>query len=253
LSPAGWWRLLLAQTLILLSAGFTALTNNEGELGVPFFFAVASLVLWNQRYEKVPFSSSSISRVIVGVMALVLVWDAGYFQLRANHFRQVAGMHRRLQERNSFFPSATGALPGALSFIRWVDDLAIRPNPEDYRRVLEFLRSRSENIFVLADATFLYGVSGRPSLDLVPWVHLGLSVPTRQDARFLAYIESVSSRVIKDRGCLFVIDQLHAKSSPERLSLVDFPRLQALASSSEAKVLDLGFFTIRDVCGVLGR
>ncbi|MBY0470574.1 hypothetical protein K2X30_05345 [bacterium] len=66
-------------------AAFTALTNNEGEEGVPFYFWVGGLLLWDL------WKSNLLPKKIVPARWAVLalfVFDVGFFQVRVNHWRQ---------------------------------------------------------------------------------------------------------------------------------------------------------------------
>jgi hypothetical protein len=223
--------------------------NNEGELGVPFYFVAVGLVLWDG-WPLIREKTSGFLKFFVPVTALLLVFDAGYFQLRVNHWKQVQGLHRVLRTEG-VWPSTKGTLPSTLSFMRWVTPESMRPNPGDYERLFDYLGHRRENIFLVADQTLLYGALKKPSMNLAPWIDVGLSVPWKDSPAFPAYVSRVEKQVFSNHACLFVIGQNRTQPN-DHLWLGNFPELQQAAKDARASTQDLGYFTVIDACAVPG-
>lgn len=178
----------LAASLYALTVVFVVFTSNQTENGVALIPLIAGLALAALlQLGRGPGAAQrrlTLRVAAAGVHAAALVAlgaDCLAFQSRVNSSRMV----NNLKFDKTIAAAASGKLPAGLSFLQW-NPVGLTYTPEDLTRVVSFLNARPGNILVLSDSLFLYGLTGRPSVNPNLWYHPGLATPLHapEDAVF---------------------------------------------------------------------
>jgi len=172
-------RLLLAEHLLLACTWFAMLTKNEPENSIPYAFLALGLV-----QVSVASALSRWPRVAAAVattVAIAATADAYRFNARVNQTRLVLGLEDTPQ------PAEAPTLPPGLTFMRWRDPSFGGYSAQDLSSLLGFLGQNPGNFLLVGDASILYGLSGRPSVNPVLWFHPRLTLPGRSTPGFVDY------------------------------------------------------------------
>lgn len=172
-------RLLLAEHLLLACTLFAMLTKNEPENSIPYVFLALGLVQISLAGALVRWPR--VARAIATTLAITATLDAYRFNARVNETRLVLGLEDTLP------PAAPLDLPAGLDFMRWRDPSFGGYSAEDFSALLAFLRENPGNFLLVGDASILYGLTGRPSVNPVLWFHPRLTLPGRNTPGFGDY------------------------------------------------------------------
>lgn len=230
-------RLLLAEHLLLACALFASLTKNEPENGIPYVFlalglaqvsVTAALVRWPR-----------VAWALAATFAITATLDAYRFNARVNETRLVLGLE------DTAPPAAPPKLPAGLDFMRWRDPSFGGYSAEDLSAVVAFLRANPGNFLLVGDASILYGLTGRPSLNPVLWFHPRLTIPGRTTSGFQNYerrlIESLRRHHV--RYVVVEMDGTFMGTRPAYFpALVDYiqARIERRRSFGSFDVIELG-------------
>ena len=187
----------LAASLYAVTVVFIVFTSNQTENGVALIPLIVGLTLAALLQFRRGLGGAEgrlamrVAFVGVQVVALVALGaESVAFQSRVNRSRMV----NDLKFDETVAAAASGQLPAAMSFLRW-NAVGVVYTPEDLTTLVSFLRTHPGNILVLSDSLFLYGMTGRPSVNPNLWYHPGLTIPVHapEDAAFDAkYRESLA-------------------------------------------------------------
>jgi hypothetical protein len=172
-------RLLLAEHLLLTCTLFTILTKNEPENSIPCVFLALGLVQISLAGALVEWPR--VACAVATALAITAALDAYGFNARVNRTRLVLGLE------DTPPPAATPSLPAGLDFLRWREPSFGGYSAEDLSAVVAFLRENPGNFLLVGDASILYGLTGRPSLNPALWFHPRLTIPGRATSGFQDY------------------------------------------------------------------
>ena len=188
----------LAASLYAITVVFIVFTSNQTENGVALIPLIVGLTLAAllQLERDLGAADRRLARRVafVGVQVVALVAlgaESVAFQSRVNSSRMVNDL--RFDE--TVAAAASGKLPAAMSFLKW-NAVGVAYTPDDLTRLVSFLKTHPGNILVLSDSLFLYGMTGRPSVNPNLWYHPGLTIPDHapEDAAFDAKYRDALAR-----------------------------------------------------------
>lgn len=172
-------RLMLAEHLLLTCTLFAMLTKNEPENSIPYVFLALGLLQAGAACALARWPRISAS--LAAVLAMTAGLDAYRFNARVNETRLVLGLEDTPR------PTVPRTPPPGLSFMSWRDPSFGGYSAEDLSALLAFLRANPGNFLLVGDASILYGLSGRPSVNPVLWFHPRLTLPGRNTPGFGDY------------------------------------------------------------------
>jgi hypothetical protein len=176
----------LAAALYVVTVVFIVFTKNQTENGLALIPLIVGLTVAGLRPLAARFGLA-----LQIVLLVCLSADTAVFQQHVNRTRRV----NDLTFDAAVADAAEGRLPAALSFLRW-HPVGVDYTPADLSTVVAFLQSHEGRILVLGDSLFLYGLTGRPSVNPNLWYHPGLTMPVRapQDEDFARAFRSALVR-----------------------------------------------------------
>ncbi len=237
----------LAQLTLLVCLGFIALTSNDKELGVPLVFLALGLVaaaLQSAGRALGP-RGEPLGRVAVLALAAVAARDAWHFDRTVNATRKVNDI--ALDADSAELASA--ALPDALRPLRWATPRLVTYGAGDVRELCAYLREREGGMFLVGDASVLYGLAGKPSVFPSLWFHPGLTFPLPGDPRFEAFearllerLERFDVRTVVIEPRVWIGYRAPPGETPKAryVTLETFPRVARLVSERLASERSFG-------------
>jgi hypothetical protein len=238
---------LLGEALLAICLLFIALTSNQREIGVPFVFAAGGLV--HAALERARDSLLRARRVWLAawprlaglLLAAVAAADGWRFTSSVNATRTVNDI--------DWDPWAAGLaaplVPRGLDFLCWQVPPSVPYGAAELRDVLEFLREADAPFLWFGDASIAYGLAGQPSAFPALWFHPGLTLPLAGDPRAAEFEELVLERIAALGVRYVVLEGEHTWI--RRLTLADFPRLQALVEARRVASERFGPFEVIDL------
>lgn len=236
-------RPLLAWALLLMCLGFTLLTSNQPELGFPLIFVClglvhATLAVTGARLPGL--ARHALTVVGLGLLAVGLR-DAAFFERTVNTPRSVNDM----QFEETRADDAADHLARGLEYMRWQLPPVLRYGPAQFRDLVEFLRGADGNVFLISDASIVYGLAGKPSIAPSLWFHPGLLIPRPEDPAFASFEDELMARIEEHDVRFIVLDDIHTWTG---YSLESFPQLAALVERRRCGVAQFGPFEVIDLC-----
>jgi hypothetical protein len=76
----------------------------------------------------------------------------------------------------------------------------------DLKKTVDFLKKQKANFFLIGDSSIIYGLTERPSVNLVLWFHPGLTLPYVDSEAFSKYKYEVIQNIKKYRAKFLVIE-----------------------------------------------
>jgi len=230
-------RLLLAELLLLSCGLFTVLTKNEAENGIPYVFLALALtqITIGEALRHRPEAVWAVALILAAGATL----DAYRFNLRVNETRLVLG------QEDTPPPTVPPSLPAGLAFMRWRDPAFGGYSAGDLGALVAFLRDNPGNFLVVGDASILYGLVGRPSVNPVLWFHPRLTIPGRTTPGFQDYERRLleNLRRYQVRYVVVEMDGTFMGTRPAYFpALVDYiqARIEGRRSFGSFDVIELG-------------
>jgi hypothetical protein len=206
-----------------------ALTDNLQEETMPYvFLAMGILHLLVQRtFPEPPVAeplAPAAERRLISVRAaqLALIAVSG---LEAFNFNSRVNVTRIVHDFVYQRKAVAGRLPPEFSFMAWGVPSHYRFTPQDISDLVGYLRRQDRNFLYVGDASIVYALAGRPSVNPSLWFHPGLTIPEVGTGDFERYQDQLLSNIRRFRVGFVVQEGEHAWLE-NRLS--DFDRLTAL-------------------------
>lgn len=227
--------LLVGQGLLLICFLFSSLTRNQAANGIPLVFAGLGFF----HLALCPPSSLPRARLVPACLVLVALFDAVNFNQQVNR--------PRLVHDYKFTPPMTGrepSLPPELSSLVWS-----QPFPKftaaDLGGVSAFFKERPGNFLLVGDASVLYGITGRPSVNPSLWYHYGLSIPLPTAPEFAEYQRRLMENMRRYQAEYVVLEY---EKTEFGASLADFTLLQRYVEAHRCDTTHLGGYTVIRLC-----
>ena len=238
-------RPLLGWGLLLVCLGFALLTSNQLELGFPYVFAALGLV-----HATLEVCARHLGprakRTLLGAGVVLLaigLRDAWFFERTVNATRSVNDM-----QFSEELADAAGELPPGLEFMRWQLPPLLQYDAEQFSEVYERIAAAEGGVFLISDASILYGLARKPSAAPSLWFHPGLLIPREDDPAFAAYEDELLERLEALDVRLVVLEDAHARHAGSQTwtgyGLHSFPRLAALVEARRAETTVIGPFQL---------
>ena len=163
--------LLVSLWIAVSTWAFAALTNNATEQSLGLLPLAAGLSLT----AAISGGSSFARTSIAGILAAIMVGEAVIFHRTVSLSRSTHEMN--VEDVGLSTWSADSSVPLAMrnvGFVRWTVPGHYTSAAGAFPELVEFVRSRPENILVVGDETIIYGLTGKPSVTPFLWFHPGL-------------------------------------------------------------------------------
>ena len=195
--PDVFLRLLMAELLLLICTAFAVLAKNEPENAIPYVFVALGLTHLNLASTVAPPPAPRGRWLAAALVALAIV-DAWAFDRRVNATRLVAGVEPSV--------ARPARLPPALSFMAWRDPGFSGLSAADLEALVSFFQANPGTFLLVGDASILYGITGRPSVNPVLWFHPRMTIPGRQTEGFRDYQERLLANLKRWRVRFVVVE-----------------------------------------------
>jgi len=234
--PSLW----LAAGLAAVTVLYVGATHNQAAYGLAYLPAALGLaaVAWSR---AAPDAAPRLATGILLVAVAVGAFEAVRFHLewtvtrRLNDFRNTPATEDGVGIATSM-DFLEFAMPEATE-----DPAYGRYRAEHFREVIAFFDTHPGNFFLLGDASILYALTGRPSLNPALWFHVGLTVPEPGTPEWARYEERILDNLRRHDGRYVVVEH---KGTWMGLQLGHFPRLESLLPQSGDQVRTFGPFYV---------
>lgn len=245
LGSEAFWLVLLGELLFHLDLVTLVLTNNQDGAGVAWFFLSAAPVL---AALKLSFKGSLkvFTRISTGgsmLLLLLIVLDAARFHVRHNLTRSVNDM------QFAGGVEAGDALP-ELAPLLWATPEHHGYPLEDLTALVEALRGKKGELFLVGDSAVLYGLVGTASTSPSLWFHPGVSFPKRGTKGFGQWQDRIVEGVRSGR-IRRIVEEV-AGTWIGNLGLADFPRIDRVVRERGFVVEEFGAFRVLELAPPLG-
>jgi hypothetical protein len=231
----------LGYALLLASQLHSCFTSNQPELTVPLCFAGLALTLGAltralRAAETSRKRAHSWANLALGITSLLVLRDVATFHWNVNRTRMASDVRfDAIDARDSRVD-----LHPSLRFLEWSVPVSCKYSAKELAGLIEFLREQPEPMFLLGDASILYGLTGKRSTAPSLWFHPGLAMPRPGEQDFELYEDRILAEI--EAGVrLIVFEGDHTWMG---LKLSDFPRLERLVIEKGLGLASFGSFGV---------
>lgn len=239
----------VATCLMIVQIIFIGITANLRENGLALLFIIVGLwheimLRWTKSLEKKCNIKTAPLVVLVTILFLGISFrDGVLFNVNVNKTR----VAQDVAPKNPVIEQPFKSKIPALEFMDWKEGNIFQQGmtPEDIVGVYEFLTQHKGNFLLLGNASILYGITGRPSVNPALWFHQGLTVPKPYTPEFSKY-ESALLDNVKKYSVKYVIVEDSAKQWGNWLN--PLPKLARHMKTNTCGETHYGVFEIVELC-----
>ncbi len=214
----------IAIAFLAIGNAYCLCTNNQCENNLPYlFFSLGithllslHLISAHLSDKKPALWRSLISLIFISISFL----DAARFNHLVNRTRMVHDMYLETWPLKQ-----PGLLPKGFQSVRYTLPAHYHYAPQALKSLVQFLYAHKENFFLIGDASIIYGLSRRPSMNPSLWYHPGYSMPPIDSSRFAEYEKRLLSNIRKYQVHYIVLE---GRCTFFQVSLASFPHLARL-------------------------
>jgi hypothetical protein len=205
-------KLILSMGLLLICFIFVIITTNQKANGIPYLFVsigIMQIVIINSIDNNIGYYNRYMkyNKLINTIIILTVIVGAFIFNIKINATRQVNDMHYK----KSIKKVKGAVLPDQLSFMVWHLSYLYIFTLDDLNETIKYFKINSGNFLLIGDASILYALTNRPSVNPALYYQIRVCFPGPEDKGYSEYLRKLEENLKKYKVKYIVLEGKGAK------------------------------------------